>query len=167
MPLSSLLHHSGASFGLNEFENSAFNVGDSLKQLGNGVCLSCLVNAGKLELHYSEFGIGGGHEGNVQVSSVCLGWVEGPPHRGCLLVFVFCGCCGLTPTTTTTTTHPPLPQIAQNAAGAAREPWAGVAGSYDAGRDPWRRPDLAEFRRSFYYKTMEWLGKPSIRTYQV
>jgi hypothetical protein len=61
---------SGPLFSLSEFENSAFNVGDSLKTLGNGVCLSCLVNAGKLELHYSEFGVGGGQEGNGNVSSL-------------------------------------------------------------------------------------------------
>lgn len=66
--ISAYAPYSGASFSLNEFENSAFNVADSLKSLGGGVCLLCLVNAGKLELHYSEFGIGGGQNGNAQVS---------------------------------------------------------------------------------------------------
>lgn len=65
--ISAYAPYSGNGFGPNEFENSAFMVGDSLKRLANGVCLSCLVNSGKLELHYSEFGVGGGHEGNQQV----------------------------------------------------------------------------------------------------
>jgi hypothetical protein len=58
----------GADFGLSEFENSAFNVADSLRGLAN-VNLAGLVNSGKVELHYSEFGVGGGQNGNAQVGS--------------------------------------------------------------------------------------------------
>ncbi|KAF6266415.1 hypothetical protein COO60DRAFT_1474808 [Scenedesmus sp. NREL 46B-D3] len=36
-----------------------------LRTLGNGIDLAALINSGKLELHYSEFGIGGGNEGNA------------------------------------------------------------------------------------------------------
>jgi hypothetical protein len=68
--ISAYAPYSGPGMLLNEFENSAFNVGDSLKTLGNGIDLAALVNSGKLELHYSEFGIGGGNEGNAAVSSV-------------------------------------------------------------------------------------------------
>lgn len=50
---------------------------------------------------------------------------------------------------------------------AAREPWAGLAGSYEVGKDPWRRLDLNEFRNSFYLKALDWLSRPNARTYQV
>lgn len=63
--ISAYAPYSGPGMLLNEFENSAFNVGDSLRTLGNGIDLASLVNSGKLELHYSEFGIGGGNEGNA------------------------------------------------------------------------------------------------------
>lgn len=65
--ISAYAPYSGAGFGLSEFENSAFNVGEALKSLGGGVNLAALVNMGKVELHYSEFGIGGGQNGNAQV----------------------------------------------------------------------------------------------------
>lgn len=58
-------------------------------------------------------------------------------------------------------------QPARNPVNAAREPWAGVAGPYDASRDPWRRPDLQGFRREFYSKVLQWLSQPDIKTYQV
>lgn len=49
---------SGPGFALNELENSAFMFGDSMKEFG--VDVLSLLNSGKLELHYSEFGLGGG-----------------------------------------------------------------------------------------------------------
>lgn len=58
-------------------------------------------------------------------------------------------------------------QIASSATWAAKQPWAGMAGTYDASRDPWKRGDLAAFRREFYQKSMEWLSSPGIRTYPV
>jgi len=60
-------------------------------------------------------------------------------------------------------------QQAPNPNWAAKQPWAGItyAGSYDPSRDPWKRGDLAQFRREFYTKTMQWLSSPGIRTYQV
>lgn len=42
-----------------------------------------------------------------------------------------------------------------------------MAGTYDASRDPWKRGDLAAFRREFYQKSMQWLSSPGIRTYPV
>lgn len=58
-------------------------------------------------------------------------------------------------------------QIAANAAWAAKQPWAGIAGTYEASRDPWQRGDLAAFRREFYQNTMRWLSSPGSRTYPV
>lgn len=60
-----------------------------------------------------------------------------------------------------------LLQIASNPAWAAKQPWAGIAGNYDASRDPWKRGDLAGFRREFYQKTMQWLSSPGMKTYPV
>lgn len=69
--ISAYAPYTGPGMGLNEFENSAFNVGESLRSLG-GVDLTALINSGKVELHYSEFGIGGGNEGNAQVSTYTI-----------------------------------------------------------------------------------------------
>lgn len=63
--------YTGPNFRLHELENSAFNCGDSLRRLADGVELADLVRAGKLELHYSEFGLGGGSAGNQKVGSCC------------------------------------------------------------------------------------------------
>lgn len=63
---------------------------------------------------------------------------------------------------------PPFPtQIAPNPNWVAKQPWAGIAGTYNPGMDPWKQGDLAQFRREFYQKTMQWLSSPGIRTYQV
>lgn len=71
--ISAYAPYTGPGMALSEFENSAFNVADSLRRHGGGVDLASLVNSGKLELHYSEFGIGGGREGNGEVrASVCV-----------------------------------------------------------------------------------------------
>jgi hypothetical protein len=73
--ISAYAPYSGPGFGIQEFENSAFNVGDALKSFGGGVNLAGLANSGKIELHYSEFGIGGGKNGNAEVrrASLCAG----------------------------------------------------------------------------------------------
>lgn len=67
--ISAYAPYTGPGMKLNEFENSAFNVGESLKLLANGVNIATLINSGKLELHYSEFGLGGGNEGNARPAS--------------------------------------------------------------------------------------------------
>lgn len=67
--ISAYAPYSGAQFGLNEFQNAAFNVGDALASLADGVNLPELVKAGKVELHYSEFGIGGGVNGLAQLAT--------------------------------------------------------------------------------------------------
>jgi hypothetical protein len=64
--ISAYAPYTGPGMGLNEFENSAFNVADSLR-IHAGVDLLSLLRSGRLELHYSEFGIGGGSEGNSAV----------------------------------------------------------------------------------------------------
>jgi hypothetical protein len=62
----------GPDFRLNELENSAFVCGDNLRYFADGVRLADLVRAGKLELHYSEFGLGGGSPGNQRVCTAYL-----------------------------------------------------------------------------------------------
>eukprot|EP00878_Enallax_costatus_P016588 GHUV01017406.1.p1 GENE.GHUV01017406.1~~GHUV01017406.1.p1 ORF type:complete len:494 (+),score=70.49 GHUV01017406.1:303-1784(+) len=70
--ISAYAPYTGPGMQLNEFENSAFNVGESLRLLANGVNIASLINSGKLELHYSEFGIGGGDENNARVGLAFL-----------------------------------------------------------------------------------------------
>jgi hypothetical protein len=66
--ISAYAPYSGESFALNEFENSAFNVGDSLRVYAKGLELASFVRSDRLELHYGEFGIGGSQDGNMKVS---------------------------------------------------------------------------------------------------
>lgn len=73
--ISAYAPYTGPGMALNEFENSAFNVGESLRILANGVDLAGLINTGKVELHYSEFGLGGGNEGNSRVSDLKHVWI--------------------------------------------------------------------------------------------
>jgi hypothetical protein len=81
--ISAYAPYSGPGFSLSEFENSAFNVGDALKQFGGGVNLAGLANSGKIELHYSEFGIGGGKNGNAEVSrAAAAAAAGGSPSTG-------------------------------------------------------------------------------------
>lgn len=115
--------YSGANFGTSEFQNAAFNVGDALASLANGLNLPSLARSGKLELHYSEFGIGGGVDGKTQ--------------------------------------------FAASADACAKQPWAGVSGSYSTNMDPWRQGYLSAFRSTFYSKAMDWLGNPGSGTYDV
>lgn len=115
--------YSGAGFSTSEFQNAAFNVGDALSTLANGVSLANLARSGKLELHYSEFGIGGGVDGKGQ--------------------------------------------FAPSADACAKQPWAGMLGSYTASGDPWRQGYLAAFRQSFYSKTLDWLSSPGSGTYVI
>jgi hypothetical protein len=104
-------------------QNSAFNVGNALATLANGVSLSSLAKSGKLELHYSEFGVGGGVNG--------------------------------------------LAQIAASADACAKQPWAGILGSYSSSMDPWQRSDLSAFRDSFYDRTIGWLSSPGSGTFVI
>lgn len=115
--------YSGANFGTTEFQNSAFNVGDALATLANGLNLANLAKSGKLELHYSEFGIGGGVDGKNQ--------------------------------------------FAASADACAKQPWAGLSGSYSTSIDPWRQSDLSAFRNTFYSRAMDWLGNPGGGTHNI
>jgi len=115
--------YSGTGFSTNEFQNAAFNVGTMLANLAAGVNLAGLANAGKIELHYSEFGIGCGVNGNAQVAAT--------------------------------------------ADACAKQPWAGISGTYSASMDPWQRNDLSAFRVSFYNKAMDWLSQPNSGTYRI
>lgn len=57
----------GNSFSLKEFENSAFMLCDEMLNV-YGIDIKGLAASGKLELQYSEFGIGGGSAyGGAQV----------------------------------------------------------------------------------------------------
>lgn len=118
--ISAYAPYSGADFAISEFQNAAFNVADALSSLANGLSLSSLINSGKLELHYSEFGIGGGVNG--------------------------------------------LAQIAASADACAKQPWAGISGSFTTGLNPWLQSSLSAFRSSFYGKALDWLSNPSSGT---
>lgn len=50
---------SGSGMSLSEFENSAFMFGDEMHD-SYGIDVLALMRSGKLELQYSEFGLGGG-----------------------------------------------------------------------------------------------------------
>jgi hypothetical protein len=114
--ISAYAPYSGANFAISELQNAAFNVADALSSFASGLSLSSLIDAGKLELHYSEFGIGGGVNG--------------------------------------------LAQIAASADACAKQPWAGISGSFSTGLDPWLQSSLSSFRSSFYGKALDWLSNP-------
>jgi len=65
--ISAYAPYTGPGMPLNEFENSVFNVADSLRQFGNGVNLAALAASGKVEVQLLEFGLGGGGPGNAAV----------------------------------------------------------------------------------------------------
>lgn len=50
---------------------------------------------------------------------------------------------------------------------AGKQPWAGVAGPYNAAYDPWYVPELRDYRTEFYDLALEWLADPNIKTYKV
>jgi hypothetical protein len=65
--ISAYAPYSGAGLALNEFENAAFMFGKEMRDVYNIDVLG-LINSGKLELQYSEFGLGGGNSyGGAQV----------------------------------------------------------------------------------------------------
>ena len=58
--LSAFAPLSGANFATSEFMNSATQMAAALSKLVPGLDLAQLLGTGKLELHYSEWGLGGG-----------------------------------------------------------------------------------------------------------
>lgn len=58
---------SGADFGINEFHNAATSVAQALASIV-GIDIGDLVKSGKLELIYSQFGIGGGENWFAQMA---------------------------------------------------------------------------------------------------
>jgi hypothetical protein len=58
--LSAFAPFSGAKFATSEFMNSATQMATALSKLVPGLDLAQLFGTGKLELHYSEWGLGGG-----------------------------------------------------------------------------------------------------------
>jgi hypothetical protein len=58
--LSAFAPFSGANFATSEFMNSATQMATALSKLVPGLDLTQLLKTGKLELHYSEWGLGGG-----------------------------------------------------------------------------------------------------------
>jgi hypothetical protein len=114
--------YTSASFALSEFNDAALDVAGHLSNLA-GLNLQSLATSGKLELHYGEFGLGGGYNN--------------------------------------------LKQVSASADACAQQPWAGISAPYTAAMDPWQRSYLADFRRSFYTKAMQWLSTPSMDTFKV
>ncbi len=47
--------------------------------------------------------------------------------------------------------------LAKDAEEAARNPYFGIFGSYNASRDPWKKPDVKAYQREFYDKTAQYL----------
>jgi hypothetical protein len=115
--------YSNAAFDLSEYNDAAADVAGHLSRLANGLNLQSLANAGQLELHYGEFGLGGGYNN--------------------------------------------LKQVSASADACAQQPWAGISGPYTTSMDPWQRSYLADFRRSFYSKALQWLSNPSSHAYKV
>lgn len=58
-------------------------------------------------------------------------------------------------------------QPASSARMAGKEPWAGVAGSYNSANDPWNVYELRTYRDEFFTKALQWLSDPDGRTYKV
>ncbi len=124
-------------------QNSAFNVMDSLK--GAGLALEAILRRTGAELHYVEFGVGGG------VSQAGATPSTSPDEvRACQGVQLNAG-------------HRPEPILQPGPdnprAQASNKPFWGVQGAYAASLDPWRTPRMAEFRRAFYDKALQWLAQ--------
>jgi hypothetical protein len=66
--ISAYFPYSSANLDLSEFEASAGQVAKDLSTLAGGMNLATLATTGKLELHYSEFGIGCGVDGKNELS---------------------------------------------------------------------------------------------------
>lgn len=48
----------------------------------------------------------------------------------------------------------------------ALRPFFGVYGTYRTDTDPWSISSNRAFRQSFYYRAMEWLADPDVKTHQ-
>lgn len=57
-------------------------------------------------------------------------------------------------------------QVAQTPSEVALRPFFGVYGRYTTAKDPWSIPANHAFREAFYYKAMEWLANPDIKTHK-
>jgi hypothetical protein len=82
--ISAYAPYSGAGLGLNEFENAAFMFGEEMRDV-YGIDVLGLISSGKLELQYSEIGLGGGNSyGGTQVKQQLRGHT-GETGLGCWL----------------------------------------------------------------------------------
>jgi hypothetical protein len=68
---------SGVDFGVNEFQNAATSVTQALANIV-GVDIGSLVKSGKLELIYSQFGIGGGQNWMAQMAEAAEACAKQP-----------------------------------------------------------------------------------------
>jgi hypothetical protein len=76
--ISAYYPYSGADFVPAEFEASARQVATDLSRLAGGLDLASLAGSGKLELHYSEFGIGCGVDGKNQIAPSATACAQAP-----------------------------------------------------------------------------------------
>jgi hypothetical protein len=68
---------SGVDFGVNEFQNAATSVTQAVANIV-GVDIGSLVKSGKLELIYSQFGIGGGQNWMAQMAEAAEACAKQP-----------------------------------------------------------------------------------------
>ncbi len=62
------------------------------------------------------------------------------------------------------------PQVAPNASYVAIHPWSGVwpnSGQYERAVDPWKKPQLKEYRRKFYDTLAKWAGAGGSPHYRI
>jgi hypothetical protein len=57
-------------------------------------------------------------------------------------------------------------QVAKTPSEVALRPYFGVYGIYAADRDPWSVPANSAFRKTFYYRAMQWLADPKTKTHK-
>lgn len=128
-----------------------------------GIDVLSLINSRKLELHYSEFGLGGGGSYGGQQVRTCVCNSSSPvglplPAAGGARRHLHSAC------THWVCIHP---QVASSPAQVALRPFFGIYGDYTSSLDPWALPSNRAFLREFYSKAIAWLSDPAQTTYRV
>ena len=57
-------------------------------------------------------------------------------------------------------------QVARSPSEVALRPFFGIYGPYRTATDPWSIPANNAFRKTFYYKALQWLSDPSRTTHK-
>ncbi|KAF8057099.1 hypothetical protein HT031_006108 [Scenedesmus sp. PABB004] len=132
--ISAYAPYTGPGMALNEFESAAFMFADEMRSL-LGIDVAALVASGRLELQYSEFGLGGGGAySGTQARARAARRGRAHPRRW------------------------RAPCVARSPAEVALRPFFGIYGAYAPGSDPWALPANRAFLREFYFKAIAWLA---------